>query len=96
MARQVRAAVSAVSNVADVLGKLIASPRGNGPGAPVIVRGSQVAEWLGITDRAVRKMMDRGELPWTWLGRQRVVPLAIWMDRLAAEAKANGQPECAE
>jgi len=53
-----------------------------------------VAEWLGIGERAVRKMMDRGEIPWAWQGRQRVVPLQCWLDRLAAQAKANDPRQC--
>jgi hypothetical protein len=61
---------------------------------PPILRPSRVAEWLGIGERAVRKMMDRGEIPWAWQGRQRVVPLQCWLDRLAAQAKANDPRQC--
>ena len=93
MSREVRAAVSALSSVADTLVKLVASPGGVSR-APIVARVSQVAEWLGVGERAVRKMMDRGELPWAWAGRQRVVPVSVWMDHLAAQAKANGQPGC--
>ena len=58
-------------------------------GVPPVVRACLIAEWLGITERAVRDQMDRGELPWAWQGRQRVVPMHVWMDQLATQAKAN-------
>ena len=62
------------------------------PPTPPVLRVKEVAERLGIGERAVRDQMDRGELPWAWQGRQRVVPLQVWLDRLAAQAKSNEPP----
>ena len=62
-------------------------------GAPVL-RSKCVAALLDVSERAVRKMMDRGEIPWTKVGRQRVVPTQLWIDRLNEQAKSNEPPRC--
>lgn len=51
----------------------------------------ELARLLRITPRGVRKMMDRNELPWALLGRQRVVPRAMLDRQLAEQAQRNAE-----
>ena len=56
---------------------------------PPVLRAKSVGEMLNVGERAVRKMMDRDELPWAWQGRQRVVLTHLWISMLTEQAKAN-------
>jgi hypothetical protein len=80
--------------VRDLLARMLVMLADHGRALAPVLRIDRVAEWLDVSERAVRKMMDRGEIPWAWQGRQRVVPTHVWLDRLAAEARKNDPPHC--
>ena len=89
-ARELRVLADSLTHAAKLVASFAGGAVTSAPAAvPVVLRVKQIAPMLGVGERAVRKMMDRGDLPWVFIGRQRVVPVAIWMDRLASRARAN-------
>lgn len=95
-AREFRVLADSLASAAKLVAGLASGAASSAMAAvPVVLRVPQVAQMLDVGERAVRKMMDRGELPWAFVGRQRVVPVAVWTERLAAQARANDPPGCA-
>ncbi len=96
-ARDLRALDESLSKVVGVVAQLAAVVAQSAALLVPLLRVDEVAERLGVGvgERAVRKMMDRGEIPWAWAGRQRVVLARVWLDQLAAQAKDNQPPACA-
>ena len=57
---------------------------------PPVVPVRTVARWLGMTERGVRKLIERGEIPAVQLGKRLYVFVDDWIAKMRADAAERG------
>lgn len=88
--RDVDAPDDDLAAVATLLREIAALLRRLDPARPLLTV-DDLSVWLGITPRAVRRLLDHEEIPYAWLGRRRVILREQFLAYLAERARRRAR-----
>lgn len=81
-----------MSDVAAVIGRLTVAAANDDTATRPVLRVAKVAEWLDVSERAVVRQINLGQIPATKVSGRWVVLRDEWLAQLAAEARSQLPP----